>query len=436
MADNLTNTVQDDYKSPWVRASGRKSTYKHTFSSWESTGHVDFQQTLSQASNKGDVTINLENADESYVESVFKESKYVALGMLRNLLLTAVVFIAVLLFQALCMWSSDSIYAMYTHPDAPPLQPEMKEWNMSRLYDHIQVLFNGLNKGERISIRYADALIAIMFIVIGTKAIFLSPLIPACQMLIRYMVVMSQIYFIRALFIAASVVPASIPNCTTFSPNDSFAKQYLHVLLGYFSVVDTCTDMIISGHTAGSISIMLMFVLHNRQWYLNTIIMIVAGIICFLLILTRAHYTIDIMFGMLFALQIYSQHLRMVSRVGRCTFKGLQLGNSVFSSICKLVSKVEMVEERVNLFIRLQHLRDAHINKDATQMQKLDFYYNIYGIEDEMQPRCVYKGYDEWSLANARLIKRLVLQKTGSREQRHNLDSEQPALDDTPVTQS
>ncbi|GFE53332.1 phosphatidic acid phosphatase [Babesia ovis] len=436
MSDTLEKALENDNMSTWKTQDENMLSKKESSNSWESPGPLVIPQSVECGSNKVDVSICLENADESYVESVLKECRSVTGKMVRNLCLSYVVFFVVLLIQALCMWSSDRIYAQYTHPEAPTLQPADKEWSMGKLYDHIQAIFHKWNGGERISIRYADVTIGLIFLMVTSKCVFCSPLIPTCQMMIRYLVIMSEIYFIRGIFVLATVVPASMPGCRTFNPNDSFLAQYTHVLLGYFAVVDTCTDMIISGHTAASASIMLMFVLHNRTWYLNTLVMIATGVVCFLLILTRAHYTIDVMFGLLFAVHIYSQHLRMISRVGRSTFKGLQLGSSMFSTICKWASSVELVEERVNLFIRLQHLKEAQINKDAAQMKKLDFYYNIYGIEDDMQPRCVYKGYDEWSFATFRLIGRYFRERLGSSKEQHNRNSQQVYIDDTPSTQT
>ncbi|ORM40023.1 Chromosome transmission fidelity protein 18 [Babesia sp. Xinjiang] len=436
MADSTNSSKIYDVKSTCTSPASMESLHKDTDDSWESPVPMAMSHSVERSSSRGDVSIYLDNADESYVESVLKECQAVTRGMLRNLVIAALILVAVLLLQALCMWNSDRIYAAYSNVDVSKLAQEGRnlEWNMSKLYDHLQVVFASWYGDSRISIRYADALIATIFVVVGTKVVLCSPVIYACQMVIRYLIVMSQVYFVRGIFILATVVPASIPHCRTFDIQDSFAKQYLHVIMGYFSVVDTCTDMIISGHTAGSTSVVLMFVLHNRTWYLNTIVIVAAVIVYMLLVLTRSHYTIDVLFGLLLAFQIYSQHLRMVSRVGRSTFKGLQLGTSFFSSICKAVSRLEMVEERVHLFVRLQQLKEVTINKDVAQAEKLDVYYNIFGVDDDIQARCVYKGYDEWTLATLQLISRASRKVLGRLGAKVHKTSEQQCVDDTPTT--
>ncbi|KAK1933473.1 hypothetical protein X943_003818 [Babesia divergens] len=354
-----------------------------------------------------EVVISVNNTDESYIEDVLAECHKVSVRMVNHAIVVTIVFVVVLLFQAVCIWNSDRLYATYKHdsPVKAGYTGEETQYNMSGLYDNLHVVFSKWYGNEGFSIHYADAFIAALACIVITKVAAFSPAMCSCQMFIRYMVIMSTLYLIRGIFIVATVVP--IASCDVLDLSQGYFKQYLHILAGYLSITRTCTDMIISGHAAGTTTLVQMFLVHNRQWQLNTIVVVLASAIYCMLIAARSHYTVDVIFGIFFAIYLYSTNLHIAEHVGRKVLANRDTEKPHVSWIYRTIAGFELVEDRVQLLFKLQQARRMVASKpEGPNVDSVAYYCNIFGIEDEIDAEGICMGFDTWTTASFRLIRR------------------------------
>ncbi|KAK1444504.1 hypothetical protein BgAZ_104100 [Babesia gibsoni] len=360
--------------------------------------------------------LGVNTSNPGYIEKVLSDCKHLVFMMFMRLLLITAIFVVVILLQALCIWNGERIYAIYRTGTymKPQFEGQYVNYTMSALYDHIQVAFSNWYGINGFSVDYVNGVVGALLSLVILKSVVFSPLMPSLQMLVRYIYIMSQIYFIRGLFVLVTVVPTE--TCRPIDLDEGFFGQYFQVLKGYLSIEKTCTDVIVSGHAAGTTILACLFVLYNRSWFLNTLAIIMASIIYFTLIISRTHYTIDVMFGIFIAVVLYNTHMNQIEQVGRRVTEDEKQKYSKISNITNYIASVEMVEERVKLFLKLNMIKQAEgANIDYNQRARIEYYCALFGIDDDISAKEVYRGFDVWSIATFKLIRNQLRQKVRRR---------------------
>lgn len=110
---------------------------------------------------------------------------------------------------------------------------------------------------------------------------------PQLQYFISIFKYISIILFFRAITTCVTILPHCIMNKCNIEKNNFFQYIFGH-----------CNDKIFSGHT--SISLILVYLIYKYQLVNNNLLpffIFIQVLITFLLVITRGHYTIDILLG-------------------------------------------------------------------------------------------------------------------------------------------
>ncbi|SIO73639.1 sphingomyelin synthase 2, putative (SMS2) [Babesia microti strain RI] len=225
--------------------------------------------------------------------------------------------------------------------------------SMSPLADRIHEVFK---EHKSLPFERVNILISIMVLFLTMRIMIFAPPFQALVNLMRIMLLMGVGYFIRGFFIAATTVPSATKDCVPGSFNSS--NKLLTIIGGNFGLSLTCTDNIISGHAFSTILCSLLWFNLEDNVFIHIIIILYTSVICFLIVVTRGHYTIDVLFGIFYAVILYNIYmisLRMkISQVydwsdsSRIFRKHLELG-SFWNCIGHVIGWFELIDIRLRI---------------------------------------------------------------------------------------
>lgn len=121
------------------------------------------------------------------------------------------------------------------------------------------------------------------------------------------------LYLFRMLCYMVTTVPSSaMQYCAPADPKNYL--EYLSLMVKSFTGVGvTCTDQIYSGHTAMTVLIFLATVTYGCRWYFTIYAFFHGFLVISSIILTRFHYTVDIMVAIFMAVFVYyTYHLLLL----------------------------------------------------------------------------------------------------------------------------
>eukprot|EP00922_Rhytidocystis_sp_ex-Travisia-forbesii_P025265 GHVS01037088.1.p1 GENE.GHVS01037088.1~~GHVS01037088.1.p1 ORF type:complete len:741 (-),score=172.34 GHVS01037088.1:466-2688(-) len=122
----------------------------------------------------------------------------------------------------------------------------------------------------------------------------------------RWLWIVSVLYWIRSFCIIVTTLPCPVETCDPLRPS-SFSEMVVYSLYEVVGGVYECTDLIISGHTLSTTSMMMLWVLYNRSPRWITWVVVTYGLWCLVLInISFFHYTIDIVMGVFYAVGAWS----------------------------------------------------------------------------------------------------------------------------------
>lgn len=198
-------------------------------------------------------------------------------------------------------------------------------WNvLSQIFAQNQIVTNGLHESiytsplydigfstlphlnhSDLSDYYLNTLIAIVVL----KTLVSLKLADFLVVARRHFFMHGVVFLLRSLSIAVTVLPNPFSHC---KPQVYSYANALQVMRG---VQKTCFDVLFSGHSAA-------FMLFSLHWFRNTENQVLKWLIwpfCFggmlVLIATRYHYTIDVLYGALIALSLYGAYHYLIGDV-------------------------------------------------------------------------------------------------------------------------
>ncbi|KAK2196508.1 bifunctional Sphingomyelin synthase-like/Sphingomyelin synthase-like domain [Babesia duncani] len=325
------------------------------------------------------------NAPEiANVRDAIKCSKDVMKTLLYRFLFVAVIFFISLHIQAVFILLSEREYI---------------KLRQEPLLDRLQQITPNL--GKTVTLNTANNVIAIMFCLISIRILLLRPPAYACQMIIRYMALMATLYFIRGVFIVLTVIPSPDALCNSPVTGRSYIKDILGVWNGYFGKGTTCTDLVISGHTAGATIVTLLFMQNNPFIILNLIAVALLGFVYFALIVSKSHYTIDVLFGIFFSIGLHFCYICMMNNEARnilCRLKK-EIPSKIKSEcnpiLARLVAKIEALEPRMVAAEKLMNVVKAlpTMKIHPELKRQAEMYAMFLGVtEYDLDPQSIYKG--------------------------------------------
>lgn len=126
------------------------------------------------------------------------------------------------------------------------------------------------------------------------------PFLLSLAILIRIIILLSFVYLLRSIFIYVTTLPCPVDTCIPLE-NKSFLGNLHTSYLIIFAKVYECTDLIISGHTAFTTMLLNLWIAYEQCIYSKLFIICMSVIIFFLIIISRFHYTVDVLIGYTFA---------------------------------------------------------------------------------------------------------------------------------------
>ncbi|SBT38617.1 sphingomyelin synthase 1, putative (SMS1) [Plasmodium ovale wallikeri] len=146
----------------------------------------------------------------------------------------------------------------------------------------------------------------ILFLLILTFLRFglFFPILLSLSIFIRFTTMLSFIYCIRSIFIYVTTLPCPIPTCQPMK-NKSFMENLYTSYLIITAQVYECTDLIISGHTAFTTILKYMWFFYEKNIYIKIAIFFYVMYIFALIIISKFHYTVDVLMGYVFGAGIF-----------------------------------------------------------------------------------------------------------------------------------
>ncbi|CRG93826.1 sphingomyelin synthase 1, putative [Plasmodium gallinaceum] len=146
--------------------------------------------------------------------------------------------------------------------------------------------------------------IMIFFIITILRFGLFFPFLLSLTILIRLIFMLSTIYYVRSLFIYVTTLPCPIPTCQPLK-NKGFLDNIYSSHLIIFAQVYECTDLIISGHTAFTTLLKYLWLFYEKNIYIKICICFYSLFIFSIIIISRFHYTVDVLMGYAFGASIF-----------------------------------------------------------------------------------------------------------------------------------
>lgn len=130
------------------------------------------------------------------------------------------------------------------------------------------------------------------------------PFVLSLVILIRITMIISMVYFTRGFFIYVTTLPCPIPTCQPLR-NGTFLENIQSSFYIIIAKVYECTDLIISGHTAFTTVLVFVWIMYEKNIFVNIFIILYAIFVYACIIISRFHYTVDVMMGCVFASTLF-----------------------------------------------------------------------------------------------------------------------------------
>lgn len=164
-----------------------------------------------------------------------------------------------------------------------------------------EVIPNGENY---INASIINGCIGVLFTITFIRFGIFCPFLLSLAILLRTIFLLSLIYLIRSLFIYVTTLPCPIRTCVPVEKRNFWENLYTGYLI-VFAKVYECTDLIISGHTAFTTTLLNFWIVYEQSIYAKLGILLFAIVIFFFIIISKFHYTVDVLIGYMFASAIF-----------------------------------------------------------------------------------------------------------------------------------
>lgn len=141
----------------------------------------------------------------------------------------------------------------------------------------------------------------------------------------RMMWILSILYMFRMWSFLVTTVPNPVQNCIPKYPQTPSA--YL-LLMGRMATgkVSACTDNIYSGHTTLATVLFYTNLIYARRWYFSIYSLFHSGAIIFMILLTRLHYSVDILIALFMTSFVYcTYHFLLLVHIDQRMFRSLKV---------------------------------------------------------------------------------------------------------------
>ncbi|CXI64807.1 sphingomyelin synthase 1, putative [Plasmodium berghei] len=188
-----------------------------------------------------------------------------------------------------------------------------------------------------------------------------SPTLLAITMFIRIAIILGSIYSIRSIFIYVTTIPCPVPTCQPLV-NNGFLQNIYSIYLIVFAKVYECTDLIISGHTCFTTLFVFTWLYYEKNLFIKLIILLYSIYLYLLIIISRFHYTVDVLLGIFFGSTIFIFYHWLVDIAAkryalnksfcckRPGFKGSFSDRSiVLNYLIRIIAYMEGLDHRLNI---------------------------------------------------------------------------------------
>lgn len=162
-----------------------------------------------------------------------------------------------------------------------------------------------------------DILLMSLLVITIVGMIILSPNNLARIILFRRIGwVVGCLYLYRACTVSVTTLPATSLNCApVVSTGKSFGEMLVISFKMIIGTVKACTDLIYSGHTMVFTTCAVQWRVYCRYRFISYYVYVHAGVGIVLVVLTRLHYTVDVLLGLFLTLGFWSVYFGLVRMV-------------------------------------------------------------------------------------------------------------------------
>ncbi|UVC50149.1 hypothetical protein MACK_004019 [Theileria orientalis] len=332
-----------------------------------------------------------ENTDvESEVKLTIKQYIRLDILLFLRLVLTGVYVVAVIFILGFSMYFSDLIYLKTSRVPVP-----------DRIHEFLDRFNHPFNK------LFCDILMQLFFSAAVIRLACFSTHLYVYHVAIRVVLFIGTGNLIKSLFIIVTTMPACQYNCNPQLHGVTYRTLFLRFFQGITGIVDNCTDLIISGHSLYTIYSCVLLCENLKNVAVRAICVLYAAFVLFLIVASKYHYTIDVIFGLLIA---WFMHYFYYSRLDDY---GVYLYNKIYHSrskkfqemrktrsherfLTKFVANLEMLEERMVLGQKMRTLYLLVNSKkdliDPKLLRNFMIVVHLFGADESDDITTLYRG--------------------------------------------
>ncbi|UVC54446.1 hypothetical protein MACJ_003993 [Theileria orientalis] len=332
-----------------------------------------------------------ENTDvESEVKSVIKQYIRVEILLFLRLVLTGVYVVVVVFILGFSMYFSDLIYLKTSRVPVPD--------RIHEVLDRFNHPFNKI---------FCDILMQLFFSAAVLRLAFFSTHLYVYHVAIRVVLFIGTGNLIKSFFIIMTTMPACQYNCNPQLHGVTYKTLFLRFFQGMTGIVDNCTDLIISGHSLYTIYSCVILYENLKNVTLKVIFVLYAAFVLFLIVVSKYHYTVDVVFGLFIS---WFMHYFYYSRLDDY---GVYLYNKIYHSrskkfqeirmtrsherfLTKFVANLEMLEDRLVLGQKMRTLYLLLKNKkdmiDPMLLRNFNIVVHLFGAYESDDITTLYRG--------------------------------------------
>ncbi|BAM41920.1 uncharacterized protein TOT_040000300 [Theileria orientalis strain Shintoku] len=162
--------------------------------------------------------------------------------------------------------------------------------------------------------RMSDGLFYAFVVVLMLRFILFYPVLFNVQVLLRFAYIYVFTYLLRGLAVIFTTIPSPYPYCVPLRISDKWWKTYATMMFGEEGKLD-CTGLLFSGRAF--IMFLGLIILGQNSGPLFTMLMTLYALVTAVMIVaTKFHYTVDVMFSLLFAGSFYYFYYSRIDSFG------------------------------------------------------------------------------------------------------------------------
>ncbi|UKK02832.2 hypothetical protein MACK_002929 [Theileria orientalis] len=252
--------------------------------------------------------------------------------------------------------------------------------------------------------RISDGMFYSFVVVLMLRFVLFYPVLFNVQVLLRFASVYVFTYLLRGMAVIFTTIPSPYPFCVPLKISDRWWKTYATMMFGGEGKLD-CTGLLFSGRAF--IIFLGLIILGQNSGPLFTMLMTLYALATTVIIVaTKFHYTVDVMFSLLFAASFYYLYYSRIDSFGvhflnkinskqYMEEEDLRMSKLERSAMTRWLASLEQIQRLISVGYKLKLLHplvygNSNLSEGVYKEYKMMVYF--FGIKECDDLLSLYRG--------------------------------------------